>query len=80
MALAAKSRANVRIPCPSSRIRGLTFLFIQFRLPPEVNRVLFVKNLPFKTTTEELFGKYGPIRQIRVYVLLLCYDAVLESY
>ncbi|KAJ3045507.1 Splicing factor 3B subunit 6 [Rhizophlyctis rosea] len=50
MALAAKARGNVR-------------------LPPEVNRVLFVRNLPFKITAEEmydLFGKYGPIRQIRV--------------
>ncbi|KAI8077928.1 uncharacterized protein B0P05DRAFT_491871 [Gilbertella persicaria] len=39
------------------------------RLPPEVNRVLFVRNLPFKITTDEIyevFGKYGPIRQIRV--------------
>ncbi|KAJ3159439.1 Splicing factor 3B subunit 6 [Geranomyces michiganensis] len=50
MAMAAKNRANVR-------------------LPPEVNRVLFVRNLPFKITPEDLydlFGKYGPIRQIRV--------------
>ncbi|KAJ3011874.1 Splicing factor 3B subunit 6 [Thoreauomyces humboldtii] len=50
MAMAQKSRANVR-------------------LPPEVNRVLFVRNLPFKITTEDLydlFGKYGSIRQIRV--------------
>src|SRR5215208_5157716 len=39
------------------------------RLPPEVNRVLFVKNLPFKITAEEMydiFGKYGAIRQMRV--------------
>jgi len=39
------------------------------RLPPEVNRALFVKNLPFKISTEEMydiFGKYGAIRQIRV--------------
>ncbi|ORZ06825.1 hypothetical protein BCR41DRAFT_340696 [Lobosporangium transversale] len=39
------------------------------RLPPEVNRILFVRNLPFKITTEEMydiFGKYGAIRQIRV--------------
>ena len=38
------------------------------RLPPEVNRILFVRNLPFKITAEELydiFGKYGAIRQIR---------------
>ena len=39
------------------------------RLPPEVNRILYVRNLPFKITTEELydiFGKYGAIRQIRI--------------
>ncbi|KRY89320.1 Pre-mRNA branch site protein p14 [Trichinella pseudospiralis] len=39
------------------------------RLPPEVNRILYVKNLPYKITGEEMydiFGKYGAIRQIRV--------------
>lgn len=39
------------------------------RLPKEVNRILFVKNLPFKITSEEMydiFGKFGPIRQIRL--------------
>ncbi|XP_023341334.1 splicing factor 3B subunit 6 [Eurytemora carolleeae] len=39
------------------------------RLPPEVNRVLYVRNLPYKITAEEMydiFGKYGAIRQIRV--------------
>jgi pre-mRNA branch site protein p14 len=38
------------------------------RLPPEVNRILYVRNLPYKISAEELydiFGKYGPIRQIR---------------
>ncbi|KAJ2819978.1 Splicing factor 3B subunit 6 [Coemansia sp. 'formosensis'] len=38
-------------------------------LPPNVNRILLVKNLPFKITSEEmydLFGKYGGIRQIRI--------------
>eukprot|EP00825_Cyclidium_porcatum_P004337 TRINITY_DN12022_c0_g2_i2.p3 TRINITY_DN12022_c0_g2~~TRINITY_DN12022_c0_g2_i2.p3 ORF type:complete len:118 (+),score=23.28 TRINITY_DN12022_c0_g2_i2:189-542(+) len=38
------------------------------RLPPEVNRIIFVRNLPYKITAEELydiFGKYGVIRQIR---------------
>ncbi|OXA58701.1 Splicing factor 3B subunit 6 [Folsomia candida] len=39
------------------------------RLPPEVNRVLYIRNLPYKITGEEMydiFGKYGAIRQIRV--------------
>ncbi|OQR75690.1 pre-mRNA branch site p14 protein-like [Tropilaelaps mercedesae] len=39
------------------------------RLAPEVNRILYVRNLPYKISTEEMydiFGKYGGIRQIRV--------------
>ncbi|XP_040583643.1 splicing factor 3B subunit 6 [Lepeophtheirus salmonis] len=39
------------------------------RLPPEVNRVLYIRNLPYKISAEEMydiFGKYGAIRQIRV--------------
>ena len=39
------------------------------RLPPEVNLALYVRNLPFKITPEEMydiFGKYGAIRQIRL--------------
>merc|ERR1712138_148593 len=39
------------------------------RLPPEVNRALYVRNLPYKISAEEMydiFGKYGAIRQIRV--------------
>ncbi|UJR09689.1 hypothetical protein I4U23_013921 [Adineta vaga] len=39
------------------------------RLPPEINRILYVRNLPYKITAEEMydiFGKYGAIRQIRV--------------
>lgn len=39
------------------------------RLPPEVNRIVYVRNLPFKITPEEMydiFGKYGAIRQIRL--------------
>ena len=37
------------------------------RLPPEVNRVLYVRNLPYKITGEEMydiFGKYGAIRYV----------------
>ncbi|XP_064383356.1 splicing factor 3B subunit 6-like [Halichondria panicea] len=39
------------------------------RLPPEVNRFLYVRNLPFEITAEEMydiFGKFGAIRQIRL--------------
>lgn len=39
------------------------------RLPPDVNRILYVRNLPYKITSEEMydiFGKYGAVRQIRV--------------
>eukprot|EP01138_Halocafeteria_seosinensis_P007903 gb/GECG01008074.1/.p1 GENE.gb/GECG01008074.1/~~gb/GECG01008074.1/.p1 ORF type:complete len:136 (+),score=21.70 gb/GECG01008074.1/:1-408(+) len=39
------------------------------RLPPEVTRILFVRNLPFKISSEEMyeiFGQYGAIRQIRL--------------
>ncbi|EGP86538.1 unnamed protein product [Zymoseptoria tritici ST99CH_3D7] len=38
------------------------------KVAPEVNRALFVKNLSYNVSTEELFdlfGKFGPIRQIR---------------
>ncbi|KAK4220110.1 putative pre-mRNA branch site protein p14 [Rhypophila decipiens] len=38
------------------------------KLGPEVNRALFVKNLSYNVTPEELFdlfGRYGPIRQVR---------------
>jgi pre-mRNA branch site protein p14 len=34
-----------------------------------VNRILYIKNLPYKITAEEMydiFGKYGAIRQIRM--------------
>ncbi|KAL1613587.1 putative pre-mrna branch site protein p14 [Diplodia seriata] len=38
------------------------------KLAPEVNRALFVKNLSYNVSPEELFdlfGKFGPVRQIR---------------
>jgi pre-mRNA branch site protein p14 len=39
------------------------------KLTPEVNRILYVRNLPFQIKSEEMydiFGKYGSIRQIRL--------------
>eukprot|EP00949_MAST-11_sp_MAST-11-sp1_P004583 g4583.t1 len=39
------------------------------RLPAEVNKILYVKNLPFTISGEEMyriFGQYGKIRQIRL--------------
>eukprot|EP01130_Rhizamoeba_saxonica_P007514 TRINITY_DN3038_c1_g1_i2.p1 TRINITY_DN3038_c1_g1~~TRINITY_DN3038_c1_g1_i2.p1 ORF type:complete len:135 (+),score=21.94 TRINITY_DN3038_c1_g1_i2:2-406(+) len=39
------------------------------QLPPEVNKILFVKHLPYDINSEEmydLFGKFGAIRQIRI--------------
>ncbi|KAL9657864.1 hypothetical protein ABK040_009452 [Willaertia magna] len=39
------------------------------RLSPKVNRILYVRGLPQKITTDEiydLFGKFGAIRQIRL--------------
>jgi len=47
---------------------GCDVVVPQARLPPEVNRALYVRNLPYKITAEEMydiFGKYGSIRQIR---------------
>ena len=38
------------------------------KLPPEVNKIIFVRNLPYKITNEEMydvFGRFGAIRQIR---------------
>lgn len=40
----------------------------QMRIPPEVNRILFIRNLPLKISADELydvFGKFGPIRRIQ---------------
>ncbi|CAE7029517.1 Sf3b6 [Symbiodinium sp. KB8] len=39
------------------------------RLPAHVNRILYIRNLPYKITSEEMydiFGKFGAVRQIRL--------------
>ena len=39
------------------------------KLPPDITRILYIKSLPFNITTNELynlFGRYGPIHQIRL--------------
>jgi len=55
-----------RVVPPHTSIHSL---ITQSRLPPEVNRILYVRNLPFKISAEELyaiFGKYGAVYQIRL--------------
>ena len=39
------------------------------KLPPDVNRILFVRNLPYNISNEEIyevFGRFGALRQIRM--------------
>jgi pre-mRNA branch site protein p14 len=57
----------MRVPIPSPSLHILCGK--QSRLPPEVNRILYVRNLPFTITADELyaiFGRYGAVYQIRL--------------
>ncbi|KAG5342293.1 hypothetical protein C0989_003422 [Termitomyces sp. Mn162] len=50
---------------PKPMMGGISFT----KLPPGANRILFVKNLNYQITGEDLydlFGRYGTIRQIRI--------------
>ena len=61
----SNSASAYAIPVPTR----LTSAIVQSKLPPGANRILFVKNLSYNTTGEdlyELFGRYGSIRQIRI--------------
>ena len=57
------------LPSCSMPLTLLPIFTFQSRLPPEVNRILYVRNLPFRISAEELydiFGKYGAVYQIRL--------------
>ncbi|XP_050150081.1 splicing factor 3B subunit 6-like protein [Malus sylvestris] len=48
---------------------NMNLIKVNTSLPPEVNHVLYVRNLPFNISSEEMydiFGKYGTIPQIRI--------------
>jgi len=47
------------------------------KLAPEVNRALFVKNLSYTVTPEELFDLFGKFGPIRYAVSTLMSDALL---
>lgn len=44
----------------------------QYKLPADANRILFVRHLPDSIShgeLYELFGRYGAVEQIRLYVI-----------
>lgn len=62
------ARPTVRIPL-TPYINSNKPYFTQSKLPPGANRILFVKNLNYNITGDDLydlFGRYGSIRQIRI--------------
>lgn len=70
MAMGMQRKANVSsLNCFDLGDLLMILFSLQVRLPPEVNRILYIRNLPWKITGEEMydiFGKYGAIRQIRI--------------
>uniref|UniRef100_A0A7S1FFB6 RRM domain-containing protein n=1 Tax=Noctiluca scintillans TaxID=2966 RepID=A0A7S1FFB6_NOCSC len=68
---------------------GIAYGRRNVRLPPEVNRILYVRNLPYKISADELydiFGKYGSLRQIRRGngpetrgTAFVCYDDIYDA-
>ena len=65
-------RPTVRPVSCFGRVKAQLFTcvsLLQAKLPPGANRILFVKNLNYQITGEDLydlFGRYGSIRQIRI--------------
>jgi hypothetical protein len=59
----------VLINCAPLPLNTLPSTVLQSNLPPGANRILFVKNLNYTITGDDLydlFGRYGSIRQIRL--------------
>ncbi|KAJ5138930.1 uncharacterized protein N7515_003778 [Penicillium bovifimosum] len=64
----SKEAGGVESVRPDDTNRTISPLRMSRKLAPEANRILFVKNLNYNVTAEQLFdlfGKFGPIRQIR---------------
>jgi hypothetical protein len=60
---------NLSLGCILSACACLYVFLLQAKLPPGANRILFVKNLNYQITGDDLydlFGRYGSIRQIRI--------------
>ena len=65
----ALARPAVRMFILNDTSPLIVYTLLQTKLPPGANRILFVKNLNYQITGEDLydlFGRYGSIRQIRL--------------
>jgi len=65
----SSSPSSIIAPYPSTAMADAANFRQRNRLSPDVTRILYVRNLPFKLSSDELydiFGKYGPIRQVRL--------------
>ena len=65
----ALARPTVRMFILNDTSPLTVYTLLQTKLPPGANRILFVKNLNYQITGEDLydlFGRYGSIRQIRL--------------
>ena len=65
MAMAQQAKFKLKLP-PEGWLKIFWGFKLIFYL---VNRILYVRNLPYKITTEEIydiFGKFGALRQVRI--------------
>merc|ERR1739838_17180 len=66
--MAQQAKFKLKLP-PEGKLFDLMALFSLFMTIFSVNRILYVRNLPYKITTEEIydiFGKFGALRQVRL--------------